>query len=340
LLYLWHYPRSLTDFLAPNHIDWTVPEGVEELEDGAATEKQSKFIVTTRVNDTVANAKTFLFRSPRALIDVHWETYNSSVSLPIAFCKLWNYMFKPNEFLQETLNEFWNEHPPGEYSAAHIRLLHPSFYNFQKAKVFRWEEDKNLPWTNETIEITVPPTIHALRCVAHDDLNHPIYLFSDWRTVVHQLQAVLVHKKLNHSYAFGCNSPLDTWVAEKMNHIHLLDSIEQREVAHLKTPNQTLQAYASSFVDIYIAAGAKCLSYGLGRFGYLTSLIGGHSCLNRHQHPTDYMIKRWNMWESVKRASMCTVSPEYPKGIDPYELFMGFWTHKTQSPESFNNSST
>jgi len=371
LLYLWHHPRPLTDFLAPNHMDWTVPQngggGVLELDedDGDSTtaptstnstRKQRNFIITHRVNDdTLANTKIILYNSPRGLVDVHWEKYNATVPLPIAFSKLWNYMFKPNDYVAKILNQFWDEHPPGMYSASHIRLLHPSFYDFKNAKVSGWIEDEQLPWTFETMKVTLPPTIHALRCAAtatataQDNTTnhlHPrntsttagIYLFSDWITIVQQLQEVSHNNSIHTAAAVevgeGIDSFLNTWVAEKMKHIYLLDNIllleHGGEVAHLKTPNQTMQAYASSFIDIYIAAAAKCLSYGLGRFGYLASLIGGHSCLNRHQHPNEYNIKRWNMWESVKGAPLCTVSPEYPKGIDPDEVFNGAWSHASK----------
>eukprot|EP00557_Chaetoceros_sp_GSL56_P007590 CAMPEP_0176499522 /NCGR_PEP_ID=MMETSP0200_2-20121128/12975_1 /TAXON_ID=947934 /ORGANISM="Chaetoceros sp., Strain GSL56" /LENGTH=632 /DNA_ID=CAMNT_0017897953 /DNA_START=23 /DNA_END=1924 /DNA_ORIENTATION=- len=359
LLYLWHHPRPLTDFLAPNHMDWTVPQngggGVLELDedDGDSTtaptstnstRKQRNFIITHRVNDdTLANTKIILYNSPRGLVDVHWEKYNATVPLPIAFSKLWNYMFKPNDYVAKILNQFWDEHPPGMYSASHIRLLHPSFYDFKNAKVSGWIEDEQLPWTFETMKVTLPPTIHALRCAATAQENMTnttsgIYLFSDWITIVQQLQEVSHNNSIHTAAAVevgeGIDSFLNTWVAEKMKHIYLLDNIllleHGGEVAHLKTPNQTMQAYASSFIDIYIAAAAKCLSYGLGRFGYLASLIGGHSCLNRHQHPNEYNIKRWNMWESVKGAPLCTVSPEYPKGIDPDEVFNGAWSHASK----------
>lgn len=355
LLYLWHHPRPLTDFLAPNHIDWTVPEDVIELKDRDSIMKQRSYAITPKVNDTVASSKIILYNSPRGLIDVNWEKYNITVSLPTAFDKLWNFAFKPSEYVEKILNKFWNAHPPGKYCASHIRLLHPSFYDYKKSNVIDWKEDQDLPWTDETMKVTIPPTIHALRCaMAVQDSNitnhsHPhrhvntsstttgIYLFSDWITMLHQLQELVHKQKNNHSYHVSAvekhNVTLTQWVTEKMKHIHLLDNIllEHSEVAHLKTPNQTLQAYASSFIDIYIAAGAKCLSYGLGRFGYLASLIGGHSCLNRHQHPTDYMMKRWNMWESVKGAPMCTVSHEYPMRMDPNEIFNGFWSHTIRS---------
>ena len=51
----------------------------------------------------------------------------------------------------------------------------------------------------------------------------------------------------------------------------------------IQVGNFTPEEYYSAFVDLYIAIGARCLSFGVGNYAYLVAKIFSTPCLQVHE---------------------------------------------------------
>jgi hypothetical protein len=55
------------------------------------------------------------------------------------------------------------------------------------------------------------------------------------------------------------------------------------------------EAYVSTFIDLYIAASARCIAFGVGNFGYLAAKISGTNCVVLHEgQRTRGQARMWN----------------------------------------------
>ena len=54
-------------------------------------------------------------------------------------------------------------------------------------------------------------------------------------------------------------------------------------------------AFLDTFVDLYLAMDATCISYGYGNYGYLVAKISNTACLQRHETPQNKQLgMNWN----------------------------------------------
>jgi hypothetical protein len=60
------------------------------------------------------------------------------------------------------------------------------------------------------------------------------------------------------------------------------------------------------FMDLYIAALAQCVVYGVGNYGYLASHISGTDCALAHQRIRDKRLAR-RYDEATHRAPLCVL---------------------------------
>jgi hypothetical protein len=81
-------------------------------------------------------------------------------------------------------------------------------------------------------------------------------------------------------------------------------------VAHLENRNEEtpFDAFVSTFVDIYIASKARCLSLGVGNYAYLSTKIkSGDVCCVRHQNIAGKVARKWGMLQSISEIPTCAV---------------------------------
>jgi hypothetical protein len=73
--------------------------------------------------------------------------------------------------------------------------------------------------------------------------------------------------------------------------------VGHRPTAHLdrgERQDATLDDYLDTFLDLYIAINARCISYGYGNYAYFAAKISGTKCLQRHEQPEASVGKMWN----------------------------------------------
>lgn len=107
--------------------------------------------------------------------------------------------------------------------------------------------------------------------------NEAIYFFSD--------SSELVDYVVNGKGRVG---PNQTKIDLAMANITQSNRVVARNVSGYPTIHIDLQSgfpaeyYLDTFVDLYLAANARCVSFGVGNFGYLASKISGTTCTQVH----------------------------------------------------------
>jgi hypothetical protein len=66
-----------------------------------------------------------------------------------------------------------------------------------------------------------------------------------------------------------------------------------------------IDAYLSTFVDLYIAASAQCVSMGVGNFAYLASRISGTTCRVSHGLVSKSLANAWGTRYKKKYIAEC-----------------------------------
>lgn len=68
--------------------------------------------------------------------------------------------------------------------------------------------------------------------------------------------------------------------------------------------NAVIDAYMDTFLDLYIAISARCVSYGFGNYAYFAAKISGTKCLQRHEQPSSWVGRMWNQ---QSHGAMCPI---------------------------------
>jgi hypothetical protein len=224
---------------------------------------------------------------------------------PISFGDLWHTFFQPSPRLQQLLDD--TTVPTATYYAAlHLRLCHPANYNIRRDTGM---DLNGLPWDRLHERQTVmEAAIRALNCTKsmllqkhNSNTLPPLYLFSDSKEIIH----FLVHEATRN----------DTNVTGRLARLHQVahDLVKDWQLvareginAHLDTLNQTWTAYAGTFVDLYVAMQAQCLSLGVGNFAVLALLISpkDNTCVMNYIPRNGIMAKAWG-YHKIKSAQVC-----------------------------------
>jgi hypothetical protein len=57
--------------------------------------------------------------------------------------------------------------------------------------------------------------------------------------------------------------------------------------------NFTWEAFANAFLDLYVAINAKCLTFGMGNFGYLAAQLSESNCTMRATIARKKKLLKW-----------------------------------------------
>jgi hypothetical protein len=313
LLFKWFIPKPLEHFLLPASLNWTVPHhdrfatGKFLRQNRLKPPKKAKhltFLEWALEQNTTQKKVVVLFR--------HGQTYDLPVELRAlgeadtiydtpTFGKLWRGFFRPAPIVQEQLDLTMKSLrlSPGNYTATHCRVRHPGRYASLVAGKSDHEADSTgLPWQSPNKEQAIESAIHALQCTQWvakskvtnngdgNDYDEPVYFYSDSEDLV---QYLVEQKKLSSvqqvSQTRANETALDLLTRRMMEHTRFTArDVSEWPTVHLdRQLGLPPQAYVSTFVDVYMAAGARCIAFGVGNYGYLAAKISGTKCLVVHE---------------------------------------------------------
>lgn len=254
---------------------------------------------------------------------IHWTP---------SYGNIFHAFFMPSPGVQERLDGVYDELSiqPGKYTAVHCRVRHPKATPanvYIKGKSASHPADKTgLPWTGGTKDFAVWIATKAVYCARSlsKDNQEPMYFFADSndlvRYMVHELKdpefvsGALQAKRGNNKTMTNIYGGKDILISEfdKDNNVYDAQALKvatstnlvAREVseenAHIdRQKGRDPPAYFSTFVDLYLAINARCVTYGIGYYALFATKISGISC------KLGYMEEQWGGKEGSKRAPSC-----------------------------------
>eukprot|EP00977_Amphora_coffeiformis_P021191 scaffold8966_cov152-Amphora_coffeaeformis.AAC.2 len=202
------------------------------------------------------------------------------------FGNIFRLFFRLAPPLQAQLEEIYqNLHlQAGAYSAVHCRVRHPkAVVGLVKGQNENYPADKSgLPWEGETRQIAIDTANRALRCAQtlqptdHD----PIYFFSDSNDLVHYMSneiynATFLKQHANHFAA----SSTEQKALEISRTLKVLARPATHENAHIdRQKGREAPAYYGTFIDLFLAMNARCVTYGVGYYAVFATKISHTPC--------------------------------------------------------------
>jgi len=212
------------------------------------------------------------------------------------YSHLFHLLFRPHPRIQHKVEEIqrkWNI-PAGQYAAVHWRVRYPmgvakeeqqtllqpatstthAQYSNTNSQAKRdgsrnrsiSADSNGLAWHGASKDHAIQQATHALRCVQQS---------TDFRAISHQQRLpVFIYADSADLIAYLRNTTsLDS-------SMQLLTSNEaQTAVLHLdQQRGASAASYDATFVELFLASQAKCIAYGLGRFGLLAAKVSGTQC--------------------------------------------------------------
>jgi ribonuclease HI len=204
-----------------------------------------------------------------------------------SFGKLWRAMFRPAPLVQDEIDATMKSLglEVGKYSATHARVRHPGrFDDYVPGKDGSEADVSGLPWHGPNKEMALASATRALRCTQWISkfTEEPIYFYSDSEDLVQQLLEEQNEIKMGTKTLLAKDD--ETKADRKRQSVLKRTKLAARDVSKFPTAHLDRQlglpaeAYVSTFVDLYIAASARCIAFGVGNFGYLAAKVSGTDC--------------------------------------------------------------
>ena len=206
-----------------------------------------------------------------------------------SFGNLFWLFFRPSSGLQKMLDDVYSKLnlQPYKYSAVHCRVRHPKVTDkgaLLQAKGPGGGPDKvGLLWEGEARKFSMELATRAIRCLG-DDENHsagePLYFYADSEDLVRDLT-----NQTNH-FASGSRILLDFEAAAlaAVAKYHVMSRPVTSETLHIdRQLGHPPSAYYDSFVDLLIAAQARCVAVGVGNFALFAAKLSRQPCIVQYQ---------------------------------------------------------
>jgi hypothetical protein len=331
----WERPRPLKNFLIPNEIDWSIPEGVEGFGDMHAVRaitplfrdyndaQPDEAFWTSHLDVALERAKTGEFRDEKVLrhrllghlnegfledrLKALGET--DMIHSTTSFGKIFRAFFRPSEGVEVQLNEAYQalNIVPGLYTAVHCRVRHPKATAHGvvvRGKNANYPADKTgLPWTGETKDFAVNMATHAIQCARtlSKDASEPMYFFSDSNDLVRYLAHELKDSDFVARNTTLFENPHDAAALKAVKPTNLVAREVSYENVHIdKQKNRSPPEYYGTFVDLLLAANARCVTYGIGFYAIFATKISGTQCKLLYQE------EEWGRKSDGKATEFCT----------------------------------
>jgi hypothetical protein len=221
-----------------------------------------------------------------------------------SFGKIFSVFFRPSGEVQSALDAVYGQLQlqPGRYSGVHCRVRHPKSMphgSNMKGKNENYPADKTgLPWNGELKRHAISVATRAIQCAqqyfstassspaeSRATPSEPIYLFSDSNDLVGYMAHDLSDPEFvrNNSLAFQ-HDPVEAAALETVRRrggggSKIVARDMSTENAHIdKQKGREPAAYYNTFVDLFLAIHARCLSYGVGNYALFATKISGTQC--------------------------------------------------------------
>jgi hypothetical protein len=304
LLLKWYAPMPLENFLVPNLFNWTVPDHRNVSTSGRLKEFYGIFDKRDTTSKIVRSEK------------FHQKFHKKNLRpIPAPAGVIWYVCFKPSPRVQAELDETYSRLGlvPGRYNAIHLRVRHPAHTNSVKPVT----ADKNgLNFTGDDKRKAMESAIHAIHCSnwlissirtesAEIDME-PSYFYSDSEDLVQNV----IHNPSGENF-----SSLEVTMHNLSSHSRIVGRTVEYPIAHIISRGHLVESYTSGFVDLLIAASARCVTLGVGRFAYLAALISGTECWTLHEVADQEVRLRWGMRGMLEAIGECPVPPNWNASV-------------------------
>ena len=210
-----------------------------------------------------------------------------------SFGNIFHAFFRPSEPIQRELDGVMNQLGllPQRYSAVHCRVRHPKAFDAGNVVIGKDGEHKadktGLPWEGEQRQFAIETAIRAIKCAKHltSQETEPIYFFSDSNDLVRYMS----HELNSPSFVKGNQSIFEESRVDKLAlQVVQSSNVLSREASH---PNAHIDLqkgkksyeYYSTFVDLFLAIQARCVTFGIGFYAVFATKISGTNCTLLYQ---------------------------------------------------------
>jgi hypothetical protein len=262
LLIHWEKPARLEEFLLPPQggIDWRIPDYLLPHIGLSEAPIRVPVRMMRKLNSTniTVHVRYQSFNGGSEFYDTH-KPYGSA-NFSTVYHHVWNILFTPHPVIGqmvEDLMELW-ELQPQEYASIHLRAHYG--VEFEKRD-------------NEYIEEWTP---NSINCASQLVPGGPFYFASD------SSYAIVLAKEYGRQQRSVVVARTN---AKEPLHLDKVPDWQQRQPSD----------YYDTFVDLYLLALGKCVTYSMGGFGSWASLISANSsCWIRHHTAPGITPCDWN----------------------------------------------
>jgi hypothetical protein len=165
----------------------------------------------------------------------------------------------------------------------HCRVRHPkAVIGLVMGKDNTSPADKTgLPWDGETRQNAIETGVRAVRCAQTlQTPGEPLYFFSDSNDLVRYMSREVYNKTYvkDHKQSFSTSAVerLALTVSQTSN---IVARPPDEENAHIdKQKGRVPAAYYGTFLDLYLAIHARCVTYGVGFYAVLATKVSHTQC--------------------------------------------------------------
>eukprot|EP00521_Asterionellopsis_glacialis_P015357 CAMPEP_0195300410 /NCGR_PEP_ID=MMETSP0707-20130614/27360_1 /TAXON_ID=33640 /ORGANISM="Asterionellopsis glacialis, Strain CCMP134" /LENGTH=417 /DNA_ID=CAMNT_0040363087 /DNA_START=190 /DNA_END=1443 /DNA_ORIENTATION=- len=313
----WQRPRALENFLIPNDIDWSIPTdvpgwGFDEMKvtrthtklfEGMPEDNPGKMedFWTTGLDRAIERANTGEFSNSKILIhrilghlnedwlEMRLKALGETDMLhnTLSYGRIFRAFFQPSPGVQTILTQVQQELSliPGKYTGVHCRVRHPKARAkgvVVHGKNENYPADKTgLPFIGEDKDYAVGIATHAINCARtlRQNKEEPVYFFADSNDLVDYMVHDLKDSNFLAKNATIVNNSVDQAAIRAVSPVTLIARDVREENPHIdKQKGRDPPAYYPTFVDLYLAMGARCLIYGIGYYAVFASKLSGVDC--------------------------------------------------------------
>jgi hypothetical protein len=230
-----------------------------------------------------------------------------------SFGILFRAFFQPSHGVQNDLDDLYRSLgiSPGTYSAVHCRVRHPKAHPPHMVvlgKNANYNADKSgLPWSGETKSFAIATATQAIMCAETllETKEEPMYLLSDSADLVRYMSVELPNAS-STSHTEARNDPVTAQALEVVKRARVVSTVGPADVAHIdKNKGRTPREYSSTFVDFYVAAQARCVTFGVGFYAFFAAKVSGTPCRLLYQQ------EAWGTAvDKTSRSPVCNLLPE------------------------------
>ena len=311
LLLKWYdAPLPLESFLVPHLMNFTVPDH--------PSTRTPQLLNSTYVAGSVLESQ------PDRIIYIPFEI---SKVFADHYGVYWHALFRPSDPVQKRIDDAMRTMNlvPGQFDATHLRVTHPAFRRQNnadyKAVGIALDEGNQYKFEGKDRTMALGGAVRAIKC-------------TEWIAQQHGFLTDIVNttnRTAKQKIFFYGDSPdlvktvlnpnsirrLPEQNRQESKHLQELRKLASNieivgrhdvQVAHLQNRQETsIDAFLSTFVDLYIASYARCLGLGVGRFAFIAGKISGTTCWTRHLAKNHGMVGYWGNWVVRQDVDSCGV---------------------------------